>query len=315
MKKLILALAMMLGSAFAQTVSFYTDRAVAPNPFAIQGVNNLLLALPNAQVRVCTYNAPVTFANCTPLANIFDVNGNAISNSIGGNFGQLSTDITGRFAFGCASGSTLIVQVAAAFNNTPSLSYPIVCPNSSLTNIVGPLNLNGNTISNAILNGAGGNNSVALLNQQANVAAITGTGADATLYTFSLPANVVSAGHGLKIVVVKLHTQGTAATTYKLKIGATTWRSDTFTVQAASSQNEILTYYVYNNAGVQNAQNGYNAYWIYNAAAPASGTINMLIAPLTAAIDFTQAQTISFTFNVAATDKEAGQFWSVELLQ
>lgn len=154
MKKLILALAMVLAAPFlrSQTISFYTDRAVAPNPFAIQGVNNLLLAIPNGQVRVCTYTVPVGFANCSPLASIFDVNGNPISNAIGGSFGQLTTDNTGRFSFGCTSGSVLVVQVAASFNNSPSLSYPVVCSASSLANILGTNNTwTGTNVFNALV--------------------------------------------------------------------------------------------------------------------------------------------------------------------
>lgn len=140
MKRWILLMLACLGIAHGQTTSFYTDRAVGSFPTS-EGVA-VLVPIPYGQVRVCTVGA--TGSPCTPLASIFDTAGSPISNSIGGNFGQVTTDVVGRFTFGCTPGSYL-VQVAATGSNTPQLNYKITCGiNTSLSNpFPGPFAING----------------------------------------------------------------------------------------------------------------------------------------------------------------------------
>jgi hypothetical protein len=110
-----------------QTISFFTDRAVGVFP----GPNRVTVLVPIAygRARICQFGA--TGSPCTPLATVFDLSGNTLTVS-GGNFGQITTDVVGRFSFGCTPGSYL-VQVAASGSNTPQLSYPITCafPSSS----------------------------------------------------------------------------------------------------------------------------------------------------------------------------------------
>lgn len=101
-------------------LGFYHDRAVGVSPFGhIVG----LIPIAYGQVRVCTELA--TNSPCSPIANIFDDFGNALSVQ-SGNFGQLTTDVTGQFHFGCTTGNYLI-QVAASSSNTPMLNYKVTC--------------------------------------------------------------------------------------------------------------------------------------------------------------------------------------------
>lgn len=129
--KLLLCSALLLevgGSAQAQT-SFYTNQAtqavsIVGSPQPVQG------PIPFAGVRVC--NLPLTqSAPCLPLATITDQFGNALSNSIGSNFGQFQADSFGRFTFGCTTGANLQLQWAGA-SNTPQGNIPITCPGSGV---------------------------------------------------------------------------------------------------------------------------------------------------------------------------------------
>jgi len=108
----------------AQT-SFYTDRAVGTFP-ALNGGVTMLVPIQYGQVRVCRF--PAIGSPCVNTADgfVFDLSGGPLT-VIGGNFGQVRTDVTGRFSFGCTPG-TYQVQVAASSNNVPQLSYPITCP-------------------------------------------------------------------------------------------------------------------------------------------------------------------------------------------
>ena len=70
-----------------------------------------------------------------------------------------------------------------------------------------------------------------------------------------------------------------------------------------------------NNAGVQNAQTRQMEQFVRTAnvaSVPINSITSQIIAPN---IDLTQAQTLSFTFNVANTDQVTPNFWLVELIQ
>lgn len=123
--KPLLALMALAASMMGQTVAFYSDRALGVNPFT-PGTGGSLspLFLSYSQVRVCSL--PLTLGTpCPTPAAITDIFGNAIA-IVGGNFGQLTTDVVGRFSFGCTPGNYQ-VQVAATGSNTPATAYPITC--------------------------------------------------------------------------------------------------------------------------------------------------------------------------------------------
>lgn len=122
MKRFIL-LMLLLAATAGWGQSFVADRAMGVNPF-----NPGLVPLGNAPVRVCTL--PTASSPCnTPATTITDIFGNP-KLIVGGNFGQITTDIVGRFNFGCIPGNYQI-QVAASGTNTPQLNYQITCPAST----------------------------------------------------------------------------------------------------------------------------------------------------------------------------------------
>jgi hypothetical protein len=162
MRRFVLTLLLVLSaavSASAQT-SFYTDRAIMPE--SILGAPLPVAApIPYAQVRVC--GLPLTQTSpCLPLASITDINGNPISNSIGGSFGQVIADVTGRYTFGCTVNTNYQVQVTQQASNTPASNYPITCPGAganptfSTLSVTGSVTLSGNVTANNAA-GAGAN--------------------------------------------------------------------------------------------------------------------------------------------------------------
>lgn len=122
--KAILTLLLVSVGALGQT-SFYTDRAVGSFPINSTGV---LVPIAYGQVRVCTSaDIGTSTSPCPHVANITDINGNPLT-IVGGNFGQITTDVVGRFNFGCSLGQNYLIQVAASASNTPQLNYAISCP-------------------------------------------------------------------------------------------------------------------------------------------------------------------------------------------
>lgn len=124
-------------------LSAYHDRALSPQ--TVLGIPQPVASpMPYAQVRVCTGNV-INTSPCVPVASIFDLNGNGLS-VVGGNFGQVITDVTGQFSFQCNPGQ-YTVQVSASASNTPQLNYLIACPTITGTGGIfsGPTTFNGTT--------------------------------------------------------------------------------------------------------------------------------------------------------------------------
>lgn len=164
------------------------------------------------------------------------------------------------------------------------------------------------TLQNKTLTGAGSGNSVTLLNEQGPLSAVVGTGAFANLYTFTIPANTIQAGKGIRLKVVYQHTTGTASVSYKAVLGSTTivgpYSSASVNVQS------IIGLEVFNNAGVQSAQHG-----SYDSIL--DGAPSVIFGPnaFTSSENAANALTLSFQFNVAATDQVTPKHFRVELIQ
>ena len=175
-KLLLLALALVASVAVGQ--NFYSDRAFSINP-----LTGGFGPISNGPVRVCSL--PASGSPCTPTATITDIFGNPLT-VVGGNFGQLTTDIQGRFNFGCAAGNYEI-QVTTAGNNTPFAQYLITCGGAStgtFTQIAGTAN----QISSS--NPFGPITTLALTNPL-NIGVLNATG---TITAPSFVANSASAG-------------------------------------------------------------------------------------------------------------------------
>ncbi|MBZ5494450.1 MAG: hypothetical protein LAO76_26295 [Acidobacteriia bacterium] len=158
-------------------------------------------------------------------------------------------------------------------------------------------------LNNTSLMGASNSNAVTLLNAQFILGATTGNATDQPLYTYSLPANTLGAGKGIRIIFDVLI--NAAATTFKLSFGGSNIYN--FTTNAANEQvtGEVL---IFNNAGVTNAQTF--------LARPAIGGTSIFGTTSGAlAIATTGSVTITLTGNCAAANTMTPQMWTVELIQ
>jgi hypothetical protein len=157
-----------------------------------------------------------------------------------------------------------------------------------------------------------GPNSLTLLDQQPPAAAITGTGADATIYTYTVPGTWMSYAKGIRVKIAYLHSTGSASTTYKLKIGATTIDTIGGYVPDNNTNVDVITYEIFNNSGSITAQS-----WLRSGMInlTGSGQLSGTSAAGTSAIAFGSSQAITFTFSVASTDKVTPELFIVELLQ
>lgn len=146
------------------------------------------------------------------------------------------------------------------------------------------------------------------LNQQGASGAVTGTGVDVALFSYTIPANTLGPGRGLRIRALYQHTTGTTAVLFKLKFGSTVLQSQTY--GTAGSVVDVAEWTVYNNSGVMNAQT-----WMLQELIDLTGSsLTPASATGTAAIDFTTSQVLSYTFNVPNTDQMTPKWWSVELI-
>lgn len=178
------------------------------------------------------------------------------------------------------------------------------------TTIAGTVSASGGMKNTSLVGSSNGNN-VTLLNQQASGTHLTGNSSDQAIFTYTLPANTLGPGKCLNVKAVWFHDTGTATATYKIIIGSTSFGANTSS-GVDNTQNEEYVLELCNNPGVQNAQNGVLSRK-FRSANVTSVLVNEIIEihlPASS-IDFTSAQTISVTFNVASTDKVTPQYFKV----
>lgn len=140
-----------------------------------------------------------------------------------------------------------------------------------------------------------------LLNSQGPATAVTGTGAAATLYTFSIAGGTMSTTSCIRASAFFQHTTGTTSTTFTWNFGATSFTSSGSTVVAGAKS----TITVCNN-GATNSQ------WLAVDNLIIGTTLQQGAQFNTSAIDTTSSTTISFQFTVAATDAVTPKGWTVE---
>lgn len=133
-----------------------------------------------------------------------------------------------------------------------------------------------------------------LLNEQPAASAIVGTGADATYYTYTLPARALPPGKCLDIETWANHSTGTASTVYKVFFGSTAFINNTST----GSGQVYFRLHVCNNNGSITAQHGGQF-----VVVPNSTIATLTFAGGTSAENTANAVVIKATFNVAATDQ------------
>ena len=161
------------------------------------------------------------------------------------------------------------------------------------------------TLQNKSLAGASSGNSVTLLNYQGPASAIVGTGADATLYTYTLPANTLATGKAIRVSFGAVHSTGAASTQFKLKFGGTEVMNGMTGTGGASG---VAAETFIANVGNTSTQKAWSNVRQIDAT---------LLSPqgATAAIATTASVTILVTFNVAATDQVTPEMFMVELIQ
>lgn len=158
-------------------------------------------------------------------------------------------------------------------------------------------------VTGATLTGASTGNSVTLLNAQGPTTAQTGTGAAANLYTYTLPANTVVSGKGIRVSCGGVHNSGTANPTVQVTLNGQVIQSGaigTVSSQAFSFQSAIL----YTSATTSSRMGMFTS---ASALSPDAGTNGSLA--------WASNQTIACTFNVANTDQVTGTAFLVEQIQ
>jgi hypothetical protein len=209
--------------------------------------------------------------------------------------------VAGRNA---ANGADINAVTVNSGNLVQLGSGPFIIPAASDT-AVGKATTD--TLTNKTLTGATSGNSVTLLNEQGPAAEINGTGAAVTVYTYTLPANVMQAGKGIRIRYWANHSTGAGAMAHQLTFGGTAYFSVT---DSGATGMVFVEANIFNNAGVTNAQHGSTQSFY-----PGVLITGTAFTGLTSAIATTSNVTIAVTFNSAAGTKlTPGQF-IVELIQ
>lgn len=203
---------------------------------------------------------------------------------------------------GDASGTIVAAHIAASGGS------PLAVPTAGANVVSDSATQN---LTNKDLVVASSGNNVTLVNQQGASGAITGNSAEQNVFTTTLSASQVQAGKGLHIKVVYLHSTGSASVTYKLKYGSAVIESVAFANNGTTTL-DVFDYYVFNNAGVQNAQT-----WVrtgFNNVTGITGSDPTSITG-TAAADFSASAALAFTFTAANTDAVTPKMFIVELIQ
>ncbi len=195
---------------------------------------------------------------------------------------------------GSSSGQVNLVAPAAAGSNTATLP-------AATGNIV--LDSATQTLSGKTLNGAGSANSITLLNSQDTLASVTGNGTDQTLYSFTVPANTIQAGKGIRLTAYVVNNNAVSPA-YKISFGATTL---TLSPQPFAGSTQMFRIEIFNNNGTQSAQ-----LWTTFVVDSASilNTGNVVSAENTA-----NAVTLKIAANEASPNTVTPKKWIVELIQ
>ena len=153
--------------------------------------------------------------------------------------------------------------------------------------------------------GASSGNTVTLLNWQTATSAVVGDSTDKTYYTYSLPANVLAAGKGIRITAYFLHSTGTANVLTKLSFGGTL--TTTLNQAGAASERIKVVYEIFN---ITTATQFLGSF--YNTSA---NGLSLNATDTSSVNTASGATTINLTFNVANTDQITPKAFFAELIQ
>lgn len=193
----------------------------------------------------------------------------------------------------CTNQAVTAVNVGAPTCTTLTSAYV----DSSLATAAGT-----QALTNKTLTGATSGNSVTLLNFQSGTATLTGNSGAQTIFSYTLPANTLTTGKGIRIRTRALQV-GSTSTTYAVSFGGTNVISYATTVAA----NSYIDVDIFDSTGTG------QQIVIPNLM----GSANAVTSPTITdpAIDTTGAVTILLTFNVANTVTLTKYAWTIELIQ
>lgn len=146
--------------------------------------------------------------------------------------------------------------------------------------------------------------STSLLNFQGTLSAAVGDSTDKTYYTYTLPANVLAAGKGIRITAYLQHTTGTANIAFRLSFGGTLTAS---TSKVGSASQYIKVVYEVFNITTSSQVLG-------TTVTEGTGTGLTSVAADTASVATTGAVVINATFNVANTNQITPDMFFVEVI-
>jgi hypothetical protein len=256
-----------------------------------------------------TFSWPASFIHPPPVNTTASSCSNAAFFYDGTNWRHTGSGDSGGFAGDVTVTGGITVSGSASIGGGATVSGAInpiggfsgnVSPNANNTYDLGTsilkwrdlwlsrnLSMNGN-LTGATLNSVGNGNTVTLLGAIDNSGAIVGTGALANVFSDTLTGNTVGAGKAVRYTIALQHTN-VASVTYQFNFGACSLSAGAGTLNLGTW---IIT--VRNKTGVTNAQT-VSLIGNINTASPVANSG-------TCAIDTTTNQTVTFQFNVAATD-------------
>ncbi|MFZ0312257.1 MAG: hypothetical protein WAL85_06085 [Candidatus Korobacteraceae bacterium] len=135
---------------------------------------------------------------------------------------------------------------------------------------------------------------------------ITGTGSTAALYSVTLPAGTFSVGTGIKCFARVRHTTGSATVTPGWKLGSTTYTYPTTYTTGNNGGDASIEIFTFSSLTAQTV----NVPW-----AAFGGTTESPSSGLAWTENLATADTLSFTFNVATTDKMTGDSFYCQTIQ
>ncbi len=141
---------------------------------------------------------------------------------------------------------------------------------------------------------------------QGPTSAITGTGSTASLYSVTLPSGTFSVGMGIKCFARARHTTGTATVTVGWKLGSTSYTYPTTYTTGNNGGDASIEIFTFSSLTAQTV----NVPW-----AAFGGTTESPYSGLAWTENLGSADTLSFTFSVANTDKMTGDSFYCQTIQ
>ena len=141
---------------------------------------------------------------------------------------------------------------------------------------------------------------------QGPTSAITGTGSTASLYSVNLPAGTFSVGTGIKCFARARHTTGSATVTVGWKLGSTAYTYPTTYTTGNNGGDASIEIFTFSSLSAQTV----NVPW-----AAFGGTTESPYSGLAWTENLANSDTLSFTFNVANTDKMTGDSFYCQTIQ